>query len=181
MHFYLPSILQPCTSKSDMCPCYTHSEGLHNPHHEAQPPLSCLFTFHILRSLSLEGLMLPDWSWSFKSLATWCEEQTQKRLWCWDRLKAKGEGGGRGWDGQIASPVQWAWIWANARRRWRTEDPGMLQSMGSQRVSYALTVEQQNNKLGFYWVGQNVLSGFSIRCYRKTWMGVLANPIFLPN
>ena len=38
------------------------------------------------------------WSWSLNILATWCEEQTHwKRPWCWKRLKAKGEGGGRGW------------------------------------------------------------------------------------
>ena len=165
-----------------MCPCYSHSEGLHNPHHDAKAPLSCLFKFHILRSLSLEGLMLPDWSWSFKSLSTWCEEQSHwKRPWCWNRLKAKGEGDGGGWDGQIASPVQWAWIWANAGRWWRTEHPGMLQSTRSQTFSYALTTEQKNNILSFYWVGQNVQSGFSIRCCIKIWMDVLANLIFLPN
>ena len=38
--------------------------------------------------------------WSFNSLATWCEESPHwKRPWCWKRLKAKGEGGSRGWDG----------------------------------------------------------------------------------
>ena len=34
------------------------------------------------------------------TLATWWEELTHwKRLWCWERLKAGGEGGSRGWDG----------------------------------------------------------------------------------
>ena len=34
------------------------------------------------------------------TLATWCEELTHwKRPWCWERLKAKGEEGGREWDG----------------------------------------------------------------------------------
>ena len=38
--------------------------------------------------------------------ATWCEELTHlKRPWCWERLKAGGEGGGRGWDGYMASPT----------------------------------------------------------------------------
>ena len=46
---------------------------------------------------SLEGLIL---SWSSNTLATWCQELTRwKRSWCWERLKAKGEGGSRGWDG----------------------------------------------------------------------------------
>jgi len=33
-----------------------------------------------------------------------------------ERLKAKGEGGSRGWDGWIASKTQWTWVWANYRR-----------------------------------------------------------------
>ena len=37
------------------------------------------------------------WSWNSNSLATCCEELTHwKRPWCWERPKAKGEGGGRG-------------------------------------------------------------------------------------
>ena len=42
-----------------------------------------------------------DWCWSGNSniLATWCEELTPwKRPWCWERLKAEGEGDNRGWD-----------------------------------------------------------------------------------
>ena len=40
------------------------------------------------------------WSWSSNTLATWWEEQIHwKRLWYWERLKARGEGGGTGWDG----------------------------------------------------------------------------------
>ena len=35
------------------------------------------------------------------------------------------------------------WIWANSRRWWRTERPGVLQSMGSQRVSHNWATEQQ--------------------------------------
>ena len=43
----------------------------------------------------------------------------------------------RGWQKMRwldASPTQWTWIWANSRRWWRTGKPGVLQSMGSQRV-----------------------------------------------
>ena len=40
------------------------------------------------------------WSWSSNTLTAWFKEWTHwKRPWCWERLKAKGEGGGRGWDG----------------------------------------------------------------------------------
>ena len=43
----------------------------------------------------------------------------------------------------MASPTQWTWTRANSRRRWGTERPGMLWSMGSQRVTYDLATEQQ--------------------------------------
>ena len=60
------------------------------------------------------------WHWSRSSniLTTWSEEPTHwKRPWCWWRLRAGGEGGDRGWDGWLASPTQWTWIWANSRRQ----------------------------------------------------------------
>ena len=76
---------------------------------------------------SLERLMLKL---KLQYLATWCEELTHwKRPWCWERLKAGREGDDRGWDGWMASPTQWTWTWANSRRYWRTEEPGMLQSI----------------------------------------------------
>ena len=51
---------------------------------------------------SVLGIHWKDWCWSWNSntLATWHEELTHlKRPWCWERLKAGGEGDGRGWDG----------------------------------------------------------------------------------
>ena len=70
-----------------------------------------------------------------------------KRPWCWERLKAGGCGVDRGWDGWMASLIQWTWVWANSGRQWRTGMPGVLQSMGSQRVGHDLGTEQQ---LGCY-------------------------------
>ena len=55
-----------------------------------------------------------------------------KRPWCWERLRAGREGGERGWDDWMASLTQWAWVWANCERYWRSEKSGMLQSIGSQ-------------------------------------------------
>ena len=46
------------------------------------------------------------------------------------RLKAGGEGNDRGWNGWMASPTQWTWVWANFRSWWGTGKPGILQSMG---------------------------------------------------
>ena len=56
-----------------------------------------------------------SWSWSSNTLVTWCEELTHwKRLWCWERLKAGGEGDDRGWDGWMASLTQWTCVWASS-------------------------------------------------------------------
>ena len=75
------------------------------------------------------------------TLVTWCQELTRwKRPWCWERLRAGGEGGDR--DGWMASPTQWTRIWANFRRWWRTGRSGVLQSMGSQAVRHYLAPEQ---------------------------------------
>ena len=77
------------------------------------------------------------WSWNSISLATWCEELTHlKRPWCWERLKAGVEGDDRGWDGWMASPTQWTWVWVNSGSWWWTGRPGVLRFMGSQRVGH---------------------------------------------
>ena len=81
-----------------------------------------------------EGLM---WSWNSNTLATWQEELTHlKRPWCWKRLRAGGEGDDRGWDGWMASPTQWKWVWVNSRSWWWTGRPGVLWFMGLQRVGH---------------------------------------------
>ena len=83
------------------------------------------------------------WSWSSNTLATWCKQPIYwKRPWCWKRLKAEEEGD-RGWDGWMASLVQWTWTWANSKRWCGTGKPGMLQATGLQRVRHNLVTEQQ--------------------------------------
>ena len=54
---------------------------------------------------------------------------------CCERLKA-GEGDDRRWDGWKASATWWTWVWASSRGWWWTGKPGVLQSMGSQRVGH---------------------------------------------
>ena len=72
------------------------------------------------------------------------EELTHwKRPWCWERLRAGGEGSDRGWDCWIASLTQWTWVWANSGRQRRTRKSGMLPSIGSQRVRHHWATEQQ--------------------------------------
>ena len=86
-------------------------------------------------------------------LATWCKELTHlKRLRCWERLKTGGEEGDRGWDGWMVSLTQWTWVCVNSRSWWWTRRPGMLQSMGSQRVGHdwATEVNWTDAKSGIY-------------------------------
>ena len=59
-----------------------------------------------------------------------------KRLWCWEGLGAGGEGDDQGWDGWMASPTWWTWVWVNSGSWWWTGRPGVLQFMGSQRVGH---------------------------------------------
>ena len=59
-----------------------------------------------------------------------------KRPWCWERSKAGGEGDDRGWDGCMASPTQWKWVWANSGVWWWTGKSDMLQSVGSQSPTW---------------------------------------------
>ena len=64
-------------------------------------------------------------------------EKTQ----CWERLKSEGEGDDRGWDGWMASPAQWTWVWVSSESWWWTGKPGMLQSMGSIKVRHDWVTE----------------------------------------
>ena len=47
-----------------------------------------------------------------------------------------GEADDRGRDGWMASPTRWTWVWVSSWSWWWTGKPGMLQSMGSQRVRH---------------------------------------------
>ena len=63
------------------------------------------------------GVHWKDWCWNWNSstLAIWCEELTHwKRPWCWERLRAGGEGDDRGWDGWMASLTRWTWVWVSS-------------------------------------------------------------------
>ena len=88
---------------------------------------------------SLEGLMLrlklQYFGYLMRRVDSW------KRPWCWEGLGAGGEGDDRGWDGWMASPTLWTWVWVNSRSCWRTGRPGMLWFMGSQRVGHDWVTE----------------------------------------
>ena len=63
---------------------------------------------------SLEGLTLKL-KLQYFGFLMWRAISLEKSL-CWERLRAGGEEGIRGWDGWMASPMQRAWIWANFGR-----------------------------------------------------------------
>ena len=105
-----------------------------------QPPFYFLFLWIWL--LSVPHWKDWCWSWNANTLATWCEELTHlKRTWCWERMKVRGEGDDRGWDGWMAPLTQWIWVWMNYRSWWWTGRPGVLQSMGSQRLGHDWATE----------------------------------------
>ena len=92
------------------------------------------------------------WSWIYNTLATCCEELTHwKRPWHWEWLKAGGEDDDRWRDGWMALMTQcqlmWTWAWAKSGRWWRTGKPGVLQTMGLQRVGHNWATEQQTKNL----------------------------------
>ena len=91
---------------------------------------------HLVKAMVFPVVMY-GWSWNSNTLATSCEKLThRKRPWCWERLGAGGEGDDIGWDGWMASPTQWAWVWVNSGSWWWTGRSGVLRFMGLQRVGH---------------------------------------------
>ena len=66
----------------------------------------------ISREYSLEGLMLKL-KLQYCGHLIW-RTDSLKRPWYWERLKTRGEGDDRGWNGWVASPTQWTWAWVNS-------------------------------------------------------------------
>ena len=89
---------------------------------------------------SLEGVMLKR-KLQLSGHLIW-RADSLLRPWCWERLKAGWEGVDRGWDGWMASLTQWTWTGVNSGSWWWRGRPGVLQSMGSQRVGH---VERLNH------------------------------------
>ena len=106
------------------------------------------------------GYLWKEWCWSWNSctLATSCEELTHwKRLWCWEGLGAGGDGDDRGWHGWMASLTQWTWVWVNSMSWWWTGRPGVLQSMGLQRVGHDWATELTQR-----------IDAFELWCWRRS-------------
>ena len=126
---------------------------------------------------SVLGVHWKDWCWSWNSntLATWCEELTHWKwgmswlipTWCWERLRAGGEGDDRGWDGWMASSIQWTWVWVDSGSWWWTGRPGLLQFMGSQRVGLNWTSQHSEMCISMHAC---ILSCFnSVQLFATPW------------
>ena len=87
----------------------------------------------ILKEIIL-GVHWKDWCWSWNSKTSNAEMTHLKRPWCWERLRAGGEGDDRGWDGWMGSLTQWTWVWVDSRElvmdreAWRAAVHGVAKS-----------------------------------------------------
>ena len=91
---------------------------------------------------SLEGLMLQYW----KKLKLQYFGHLMQRADSLEKTLMLGGIEGRrrddrGWDGWMASPTRWTWVWVNSGSWWLTERPGVLRFMGSQRVGHDWVTE----------------------------------------
>ena len=77
---------------------------------------------------SLEGLT-PKLTLQCFGQLMWKTSSLEKTLML-RKTEGKEEAGSRGWDGGMASVMQWTWIWADARKQWRKEEPGEPQPWG---------------------------------------------------
>ena len=74
-------------------------------------------------------------------LTSWLVKVDSRKLRGNVMVRAGGEGDGRRWDGWMASPTQWTWVWANSRSWWWTGRLGVLWFMGSQRDGHDWVTE----------------------------------------
>ena len=125
---------------------------------------------------SVLGVHWKDWYWCWNSntLATWCEELTHlKRPWCWERLRAGGEGDDRNWDGWMASPTQWTWVWVGPRSWWWTGRSGVLQFMGSLK-SWTRLSDWTELKFSYF-----TFLGIILTICSMYWLLLLMNPVLV--
>ena len=88
---------------------------------------------------SLEGLMLKLKLQSFGHLMQRADS-FEKTLML-GKIEAGGEGDDRRWDGWLASPTQWTWVWMDSGSWWGTGRPGVLRFMRSQSIGHDWVTE----------------------------------------
>ena len=125
------------------------------------------------------------WPPDEKNWLIWKDSDAGRLNW----LSEGGEGDDRGWDGWMASPTWWTWVWVSSRSWWWTGKPGVLQCMRSQRVGHGWTTELNWWQLYFqflmlcmFWWVVFFLRNFSISSEFSTyWQKVMCNVHFLFN
>ena len=97
----------------------------------------------ILKEISpgctLEGLMLKLKPQYFGHLMQWTDSLGKTLML--GKIEGRRRRDDRGWDGWMASPTRWTWVWVTSGSWWWTGRPGVLQSMGSQRVGHDWATE----------------------------------------
>ena len=92
---------------------------------------------------SLEGLMLKLKLQYFGHLMRRADS-FEKTLML-GKIEDRRRGGDREWDGWMASPTQWTWVWVDSGSWWWTGRPGVLQFTGLQRVGHDWATELNRN------------------------------------
>ena len=83
---------------------------------------------------SLEGLMLKLKLQSFGHLMQRTDSFEKTPML--GKIEGGKRRGNRGWDGWMASPTQWTWVWVNFRSCWWTGRPSMPRFIGLQRIGH---------------------------------------------
>ena len=112
---------------------------------------------------SLEGLMLKLKLQYFGHLM-WRTDLFE--TWCWERFRAGGKGDNRGWDGWMASPTQWTWVWVDSGSWWWTERPGVLSDWTELKITKNPRSENNN---GSRWPCPVVVPNKAISRRKKNW------------
>ena len=94
--------------------------------------------------------------------------------WLIGKDPVAGEGDNRGWDGWMASPTWWTWVWVSSGSWWRTGKPGVLQSLGSKRVRHDWATELNWSIFSNMWLFVNCLFVFfAAGWFVSFWIGGL--------
>ena len=156
-----------------------------------ETPLDCkeIQTVHPKGDQSWVFIGRACWSWNSNTSTTWCKVLTHlKRPWCWERLRAGGEGVDRGWDGWMASLTQWTWVWVGSGSWYWPWRPGVQQLMGSQRIgrdwttelSWMLSESRSFSAMLFTAVYPSMLRAVSVRAGIQIFRGLKSRDVASP-
>ena len=80
-----------------------------------------------------------------------------------------------GWDGWMASPTQWTWVWASSRSWWRTGEPGVLHFLGHKELDITKWLNRNELKI-LYGMTNGRVEGYAlIFCELQNYNSLLNN------